>query len=487
MNRRKFLSQSLMATASFGVGSTLNRNGRFELARSAEAAPALTPYPVLHIMAAGGIDPCMHMVATANGRLGNVTISNRLSGTGQFDETKTGIRYVVPTVLPTGKTNLRPHLEDLALVRAISGYTCHGGRASMVFGDQIGSSASGMRFGRLPWASVLADQFRKRGHLVRKPFTLAYWRPPELKTELYLDYLSWATQIPNPATVPDRIQSIRAFFASLTASKELPKFDVQKATNGLIDALDSGMPALTQPNYSERFAAANLSANDALRDVLAGPIWPPPPAVLTALGMTEEQAIAETVMPNYKPIEPDYEPMMAMAFQALNNKLSHIITFQTLGFARGALTWDTHKGNVRGQTSNGARLWPALGKLITLMKGTRSPIVAGKTMFDTTNIWVSSEMGRTVGADINVMDIDGTGHWRAGSSLFVGGRFKRGIAIGGFTPDFTAAPVDPVTGKAGDTVLRMNNMIATVMKAAGGDPSEFTKAAPVDALLDMSL
>lgn len=480
MNRRKFLSQSLMAAASFGVGSTFRRNGRFELARSAEAAPALTPYPVLLIMAAGGMDPCMQLVATPNGRFGNVNIQNRLSGTGQFAETKTGIRYVVPTVLPAGKTDMLPHLEQVALVRAIRGYTCHGGRASMLFGDQSGSSASGMRFGRLPWGSVLADQFRARGNLVRKPFAFAYWRPAVLKTELYLDYLAWATQSPNPAAVPDRIQSVPAFFRSLS-SEGLPKAFVQQPTYGLIDALDRDMPAPTQPNYTDRFAAANSSANDALANALSGPIWPPPPAVLSALGITATQANADF-------IDPDYGQMTAMAFQALNNKLSHVIAFQNLGLTTpGGITWDTHSRNIDGQIANGKRLWPALGKLIALMKNTPSPIVSGKTMFDTTNIWVQSEMGRTVGADVNVKATDGTGHWGPGSSIFLGGRFKRGIAIGDFTPDFNAAPVDPVTGRPGGTELRMNNMIATVMKAAGGDPSAFTKAAPVDALLDMSL
>ena len=176
-----------------------------------------------------------------------------------------------------------------------------------------------------------------------------------------------------------------------------------------------------------------------------------------------------------------YEQLFAFAYQALYNNIGHVIA---IAYSPDG-DWDSHEGNVAKQQKSGGSLWPALGKLISLMKNPlyKSPIDSTKTLFDTTNIWVQSEMGRTSTAEKG----SGTDHWSAGSATFMGGRFKRGIAIGGYAPDFKSLPINPATGnEAGGSQLHFNNAIATVMKAAGGDPSEYTNAAPIDAILDMS-
>lgn len=482
MNRRSFLSRSLLSAASFGVGSALplGRGSRFGV-RSAEAVALPTPYPVLSIHVYGGWDAAMQLVATPNGRYGDVTIENRLPGTSSFrTTTRSRITYVTSVVTPTGKTDFEPHLNDVALIRAVEGSGFHANIASLWFGRSI--AQSGERFARLPWASQLAAQFRQRGVLVPKPVSVAYFnRPQDVPSEPFRDLVAWGTQSPDPATRADRISSPAGYFDAIS-TVGLPSPALQTPAYDLLDALDQDGPTATQPDYSGRFLSANRSTSEVLRRVSGGPAWPPRPAVVTALGLDPSRLDADFVGKS-----PSYEHMFALAFQALSNNLAHVIAFRTSG------VWDSHIENVTRQTSQGNALWPALGKLIALMKATPSPIDRSKTLFDTTNIWLQSDMGRSAEKEVFTEGslrgvVTGTRHWRPNSAVFMGGRFKRGIAIGGFTPSWQAQPVNPATGlEAGGRVLDVSNSIATVMKAAGGDPSQFTAAAPVDAILDMSL
>src|SRR5262249_49858078 len=138
------------------------------------------------------------------------------------------------------------------------------------------------------------------------------------------------------------------------------------------------------------------------------PPWPPPQSVTDALGITGSAGIEPTALDNDR----TYGHMFALAYQAFSKNLAHVIAFRVDGVGGG--TWDSHRNNYDFQVANGNLLWPALGKLVALMKATPSPIVAGKSLFDTTIIWVQSEMGRTPGRDVPNEDgspSDGCGHW----------------------------------------------------------------------------
>lgn len=481
MNRRTFLSRSLLSAASFGIGSSLSLRRARPLGFFAAdgAAPLPTPYPVLAIFLGGGLDPAMHMVATPNGSVGNVSLANRFPDDSSFRTTSTNIRYASSIIAPAGKADFEPHLGDVALVRALKGYGDHNGKASLWFGDSINENTS---YGRLPWASQLTAQFRRRGLVVPRPCAVAYTYGSGSMP--YLDLVKWGTESPDPATVSDRILSFSGYFKSV-ASIDVPPAR-QAPANALIDALDRSMPSATQPTLTQRFSAANITTNEVLRLVTGGPAWPPPPEVLGAFGIPDLSAVPDEA--DYA----QYEHQFVFAFQALSKGLTHVVALATEEV--GGTYWDSHKHHVDNQRARGNLFWPALGKLIAKMKATTSPIDTSKSLFDTTNIWIQSEMGRSpdgqtvVDKDTGEITKDGTDHWEHGSAVFMGGRFKRGIAIGGFTQDWTSMPINPVTGAATDGItLRVNNSIATVMKAAGGDPSEFTKAAPIDAVLDMSL
>lgn len=481
MNRRSFLSRSALSAAALGIGGLqLGRKGRYGI-RSAEAAGQMPkPYPVLLIHVNGGWDPAMQMVAMPNGSFGMVTIENRLPSASSFKTTKSKITYVPSVITPFGKTDFEPHLEDVALLRALDGPSDHFNISGSWFGRVVGDLSA--RFGRLSWASQLAAQFRKRGEFVVKPVAIAYqnFSAKVMADQPYRDLVAWGTESPDPATLADRITSIAGYFDSVS-TVGLPTPALQTPANGLVAGLDQLSPASTQPDYVNRFLGANQATSDVLARAATGPTWPPKPADMAALGLTAASAIKE---PDLLGRAAPYEHIFGLAFQALVNNMAHVIGFRTGGI------WDSHIENVKRQTDAGNAMWPALGKLIALMKKTPSPINPDLKLFDTTNIWIHSEIGRSPDHQPpgeQVKTTDGTKHWRTTSAVFMGGRFKRGIAIGGFSPKYYALPVNPATGlEGGGSTLNTENCIATVMKAAGGNPAEFTNAAPIDALLDMT-
>lgn len=481
MNRRSFLSHSLLSAASFGVGSALpfGRRGRFGI-RSAEAAGQPTPYPVYLIHINGGWDPAMHLVAMPNGSYGEVTFFNRLPGSSSFrTNTKSNITYAPSVVAPTGKTDFEPHLDDVALLRTMVTDTDHYFVSSSWFGLPTGSGLA--RFGRLPWASVLAAQFRKRGFFVPKPVSAAY-RQSGIQNEPWRNLVTYGTESPDPATRTDRILSIPGFFDAIS-NAGVPIPALQTPAYDLIDALDQAGPTATQPDYAARFASANLGTSEVLKRTASGSAWPPAADVITKLGLTSTSVNQPLdLLGDAAP----YEHMFALAFQALSKDLAHVICH------RDKYLWDSHTSNLISQTTRGNALWPALGKFITLLKNTPSIIDSTKSMFDTTNIWIQSEMGRSPGYEtldqFGTEGKTGTKHWEDTFAVFLGGRFKRGIAIGKYDSKWKTTPLNLATGQESDSGTKPNiaNVIATVMKAAGGNPSEFTNAQPIDALLDMS-
>jgi uncharacterized protein (DUF1501 family) len=475
MNRRKFLAGSLAVGAAAGL-SRFPFLGR-DFVRTARADPSVIPYPVFALYLRGGLDPAMHMVATPNGRFGNVDIANRMSGTTDIKETPLGIRYFVPAMAPPGKTDIEAHLGDIALLRAVKIGGCHGKIAALWMGD-VRPNATSLAdyYERESWGANLASQLRTAGFVVPKPCAVAH-QTMDYSVEPYLDFLNYAPLSPNPAAAPERLLSVDGFFKSIS-STGLPPYERQLPAYGVAKGLDNlTYSAETQPEIMGHFKSANTSADDTLKAVFSGPPWPPPQNVKDALDIQSDSGPDLTG-------NPPYNYIMAIAHQAFSKNLSHVI----MGACGGGVGWDTHENNLNGQIACGQDFWPLLGKFLALMKNTPSPLVAGKSLFDTTNIWVMSEMGRTPGADRNVQATDGTGHFENAAVMLFGGRFKRGVAIGGLDNEWYPAPVNPATGNAaGGIVPGINNVIATVIKAAGGDPAAYTKAAPFDALLDMSL
>lgn len=485
MNRRKFLTGSLVTGAAMVSGARIGRDG-LHLLGSAEAATNITPYPVLLITLRGGMDPAMNLVAQPNGSFGSVTIANRMSGTSALKTTASGIRYFTGTVAAAGKAQFEAHLPDVALLRGFHGGSDHGHTVADWFGDY----SSSKQVSHKNWGNYVAASHRAAGVFVPKPCVVMY-PTRDTPAEPFHDLVAYGDVGPNPAVSAERALSYSGFFDSLSAGTGMPPFARQQASYALARAIDGrAYTAAAQPNMTGKFDTANTSADDAMKAAAAaaasGPAWPPPANVLSGMGVTMAdftKAMTVAVVKNAQ--------AMTFALQALSKGLTHVMNLTLYGYDGSNDGWDSHNANYSQQLSAGSAFWSNLGKLVTLMKATPSPIVAGKSLFETTNIWVQSEMGRTAQADLSVPGngntASGTGHWPHGCAVFMGGRFKRGIAIGGMTGNWEAMPINPVTGAAGNTVAKFNNLIATVIKASGADPGGYVDAAPIDALLNMSL
>ena len=443
--------------------------------RPAHAATGLVPYPVLQIFLEGGVDPAMHLAGFPAGRFGNVTVVNRPTS-DYVTEPTTGIRYFRGTIAPTGGVDFQAHIRDVALLRAFK--SDHAGHESAMAEAWFGS-----RFElRKPWGNHLASQFQST-RPVPKPCVSRWTDFSSYAPQAH--YTTYGNLSPDPACAAERLTDAGSFFDSLSSSG-LPSVALQDPVQVLIDALGARTYSLErQPDLTGRMAQAQQGAQASLR--LAGtPPWPPPAQVREAFTLTNADLTASHSG------GPVFRTTLAVAYQALAQNLSHVIAVSA------GDSWDSHEYNIEAQINRSTLTFPLIGKLLTLMKATPSPIDPTRSLFDTTNIWIQSEMGRSAEAEMdpNVpLGSSGTAHWDHHSAIFLGGRFKRGKVIGDFGPDWRSVPIDPITGRAGaGKVMSMENMIATVMRAAGGDPAAYFRnylgrsSTPevVEALLDLS-
>lgn len=483
MNRRSFLAGSVAAAAASGL-----RFGRKGLQLKGEAQAAgedLVPYPVVVVMLKGGLDAAMHLSATPNGAMvGSQKVVNRMNGdVGIKTEPKSGVRYFTGTVAAPGKADFVPHLPDVAYLRAFRGSDAHFSISKVWFGE-FSEGVKPPVAPRTPWAHYVAAKANAK-RFALKPVAALYHN---ISTFGIYDLAAWGTGSPDPSITTERVLSYDAFFKSLQVSNELPSFKRQSPAYALAGALDGARNFGGHPDLRGKFDAANVGASNVLKNLSnGGPLWPAP-SLFSDLGVTSAHLAIDPTAPSYT------NPFFALAYQSLVNNLSHVIGMRSFGKpGPGKAEWDSHKRNYDFQIAAGVELWSSLGKFIKLLKATPSPLVAGKTLFDTTNIWIQSEQRRAPETDPPNPNSDSTGtrHFSPGGvATFLGGRFKRGISIGPPLEDWYARPMNLDTGAvvaSGGTVPNMDNLIATVIKAAGHDPAGHTNAQPINALLDMSL
>lgn len=495
MNRRKFLSGSLAAGAAAAAsGLRFGRGGGFGAVGHAQNAPPgllATPYPTVVIMLHGGLDPAMHLLAVPNGVHGTQTFVNRMNGTSEIVETSTGLRYFRGSIAATGKNQLVPHLPDIAMLRAFRGAQGHESVAMAWYGQYAESRPATPR--RTPWAHYIASRFRAAGAYVPKPCALVYPNQ-DLQVIPFLNFAAYGNQSPDPSVAVERVLRWESFFESLSATG-LPPFAQQSPAYALTRTLNRDTYSTSQPDIRSKFDSATSSADRLLSTVYGGTPWPAPASVLTALGATPAAMAASVSIKQTK-----FPAFFTFAFQALSRNLSHVVGINSFGIADpmnlavagDTLQWDTHSNNYQGQMLLGQELWSSLGRFIALLKATDSPIVPGKKMFETTNIWIQSEMGRAPyhqanGDPANERYRSGTQHWSHTHAMFIGGRFRRGRVIGAFAPNYRSTPINLATGAQGNVEVNFDHLAATVIKASGVDPAGFTNAPPIDALIDMSL
>jgi hypothetical protein len=454
LTRRNFLR---CAALSAGAASALTCLPRFAR-RAFGAVTAQTPFPTIFIQLRGGWDPAYHFCA----RTGLV---NRAVTADGIRETAAGVRWFQPTMAA-----MTPHMEDATIIRNVRmspNIDHHTGPVELWFGD------SGDPTGRPPWANFLASGLLARAP-VPAPSVAQYWVRQYSSSDRDTNYVTYHNTSPDPLGATQRILDIGAFAGSLDLSRGLPPAPEQQAVYDLIGKMDGRLynPAV-QPATVSQFDQANRQANELLVQSVSS-LWPPDDETRATFNLGDEDLTSTGLQGT-----PHLKPMLALAFQLARYQASHVISM-TNPFEN---EYDSHGGqaidNVK-QKDVGTRMFDRIAPLLTALKATPSPLDPTLSMFDTTHVVIASEMGRSWNAENG----SGTFHWDSTHVACFGGRFKRGYGFGDLDDKLNAIPADFATGalNQGSTPSWMN-VVATILKANGLDPSGYSNAKAIDAVL----
>ncbi len=424
---------------------------------AAAAVPANAVFPTIFIQLRGGWDPCYHFAARTG-------LASRTVTADGIKQTAAGVRWYQPTMMA-----MTPHMEDAVILRNVkmsSNIDHHTGLVELWYGTASNPTS------RPPWTNVLASALLNRAP-VAAPNVTSYWKREYSASDRDTDYVKYHNTSPDPLGAAQRILNIGAFASSLDVSQGLPPNAEQKAVYDAIGKSDSRLyQESVQPETVAQFSQANAQANDLLNRPV-GAVWPPDAATRTLFGLTP----ADLAKTGYQ-ATPHLQPMTALAFQLARYQASHVISM----VASDLYSYDNHGGSspTTSQRTTGTRYFDMIAKLLSALKATPSPIDSTVSMFETTHVVIASEMGRSPTAENG----NGTFHWDQTHVACFGGRFKRGYGFGDLDARLVAVPADFNTGAMGQgTAPSWLNVVATILQANGVDPSTYSNAKPINAVL----
>jgi len=424
---------------------------------AAAAVPANAVFPTIFIQLRGGWDPCYHFAARTG-------LASRTVTADGIKQTAAGVRWYQPTMMA-----MTPHMEDAVILRNVkmsSNIDHHTGLVELWYGTASNPTA------RPPWTNVLASALLNRVP-VAAPNVTSYWKREYSASDRDTDYVKYHNTSPDPLGAAQRILNIGAFASSLDVSQGLPPNAEQKAVYDAIGKSDSRLyQESVQPETVAQFSQANAQANDLLNRPV-GAVWPPDAATRTLFGLTT----ADLAKTGYQ-ATPHLQPMTALAFQLARYQASHVISM----VASDLYSYDNHGGAspTTNQRTTGTRYFDTIAKLLSALKATPSPIDSTVSMFETTHVVIASEMGRSPTAENG----NGTFHWDQTHVACFGGRFKRGYGFGDLDARLVAVPADFNTGAMGQGAApSWLNVVATILQANGVDPSTYSNAKPINAVL----
>jgi hypothetical protein len=442
-----------------GAGAATALSSLPPFLRPAHAAvTADSVFPTIFIQLRGGWDPVYHCVS----RTGMATRST-LTADG-IKQTAAGVKWFQPTM-----NAMTPHMEDAVVLRNVkmsNNIDHHTGLVELWYGRASDPTA------RPPWANLLASNLLKRAPAAA-PNVTTYWKREYSASDRDTDYVRYHNASPDPLGAAQRILDVGAFASSLDVSMGLPPVTEQRAVYEAIGKGDSRLydPTL-QPNTIAQFGQANAQANDLLQRDIRN-LWPPDAATKTLFNLTD----ADLSRKGYQ-ATPHLMPMTALAFQLARYQASHVISM----VASDLYSYDNHGGAspTTYQRTTGTRYFDIIGRLLSALKATPSPLDPSLKMFDTTHVVVCSEMGRSPTAENG----NGTFHWDWTQVLCFGGRFKRGYAFGDLDTGLKGIPADFDTGAMGQgTPPTFMNVVATILKANNVDPALYSTAKPINAVI----
>jgi hypothetical protein len=415
------------------------------------AAPV---FPTIFIKLRGGWDPVQHFC----GRVGS---TNRSVTSSQLRTAPSGAVYFTPIL-----STMSAHINDAVVIRNVNmAGTDHRVGANILWYGNLLS-------GRTPWTNYLASKLLARAPAVA-PNLAAYWTYDS--SGGVNDFVNYNNRSPSPLGAAQRLLSIDGFARSIDLTGGMPTAARQNRINTFLGNFDeTNYSPTVQAPFLQAYGQSTDQANQ-LVDKSITKLWPPDAATMSLFNATSTELSAK----GYGGI-PAFKAMCMLAFQTARTKATHVISFDG-DYALGGMTYDTHSNNITGQLNAGRHYFTPIAQLLSALKATPSPIVAGKTMFDTTHVVICSEMGRSPGAE----GATGTTHWPWTHALLFGGNFKRGYAFGDMTSGLVGVPANFSTGQISTSAPTTTwlNVVATVLKANGVAPSGYGTALPIDAVL----
>lgn len=450
---RRFFLKGLAASAAAAGASGLVPG---ILRRRASAQSTGAVYPTVFIMLGGGVDIVMHFDA----RTGFV---NRNVQAGDIRETPGGIRWYEPVL-----SSMTNHIQDCTLIRNISCTSSHHqGKIETWFGEQRAEDAATA----MPWASYMTDELLKRQGAVAPNITTYI----EQNGQPHTNFINWNNRSPSPLATAQRVLRIPDLASGLDVTQGQPDPDYQARVFQHVAAMDSNVysPAV-QSRMLSAFSAANSQATELLSQPVP-PIWPPDNETAQLFNL-DDRDIGSVARDNNH----NFQAHLALAFTMARYRLSHSIYIQSTNGG-----WDTHNNHDAGQRRTSAASFPEIDRFLSALKATESPIEPGQTMLDTTHVVITSELSRSNSID-NGEDNDGLGttHWPWTQAVLIGGRFKRDYTFGDMDGNLQGVPADFDTGQLGvGRNPTFKELHATILAANGVDPSGWSAAPPINAVL----
>ncbi len=426
----------------------------------AHAHAAGDPFPTIFINLRGGLDPVMHW----DSRTG---VINRNVQAADIRETASGIRWYEPVLSP-----LTAHMEDMTLVRNLQVSSAHPSGDGLLW---WGEGDTGTAASSTPWANYLSSNLLT-SKTVASPTLVTYFTADQA----IRNYISHSNLSPNPAGAAQRVRNITDFANSMDVTGGLPAADRQARVYALSEAMDERhYSRMVQPKTMDDFLAGNVQASELLNQPPLS-LWPPVQATQDAFNMSANDVTRTVGQGNQR-----FVAHVAMAFEAARLQTSHVVFLQT---TEGS--YDTHDEHDSRQRDRSNRYMPTIGRLLSALKATPSPVTEGVSMFETTHVVITSELSRAPSAqtgnrqDGTPFDGSGTPHNGWTQAALFGGNFKRGVNFGAWNNQLRGVPANFTTGALNEgEVPTMKNLHATVMAASGVDPAGWTSSPAIGAVL----
>lgn len=453
ITRRGFLKGLAAGGAAGAVGTLLPWGRRKALAGTGTRACA-----TVVIVMRGGMDTVMHFDAKTG-------FANRDVQAADIVQTPAGVSWYQPTL-----GAMAAHMDDCTLIRNLSVSSSHpGGDGLLWYGERREEDA----VAATPWANYMTAQLLvDRSAGVAAPNVVTYRTSQD---DQIRNFVSFNNRSPDPLAAAQRVQVLQDFSNSLDVLGGQPPAPFQQRVFQTVDSLDTRLyNPVAQTITMENFEASNQLATQLL--VQPPPIvWPPDAGTIGTFDL-DAGDLDNTVGDNNQRLQTH----LAGVFQLLKFGLTHVAFVQS---TQGG--YDTHNNHAATQLSRSQGYFPEIARFFDALKATADPVDGALTLYDTTNVVITTELSRANSVD-NGEDTDGLGtpHWPWIQAACFGGAFKRGFTFGDLAADFTGVPADFNTGELGlGQNPSIKNLQATLMAACGVDPTGWTTDAPITAVL----